>query len=308
VTDIAPGWYRDPADTTTQRYWDGEGWIGEALPAGTMPPDGPPATPPAAPPLLVAPVVPTPPPPDPEKAGPGSAGPGAGRPVSVPPGWIKAYPTMQVRPHGLALASASARLGARIIDALVVFVLCVVANAWFGYQTWQAAKPTVMEYMRRAQQDDLANPAPYPEPTRDVSTMILMMLFVILAVWFAYEVPATANAGQTFGKRVMRIKVMRMESEERLGFGRSWRRWSRLGAPTLLWWCCGAGLVLQALDCVCVLTDKPLKQALHDKGAGTVVVQIPRSTTPPGSGSGSDQTPQSQKSLVGGRDADSRKS
>ena len=43
MSEIAPGWYKDPADPTTQRYWDGEVWIGDPLPADATPPDGPPA-------------------------------------------------------------------------------------------------------------------------------------------------------------------------------------------------------------------------------------------------------------------------
>jgi uncharacterized RDD family membrane protein YckC len=43
MSEIAPGWYRDPADPNTQRYWDGEGWLGGPLPADATPPDEPPA-------------------------------------------------------------------------------------------------------------------------------------------------------------------------------------------------------------------------------------------------------------------------
>ncbi len=97
--------------------------------------------------------------------------------------------------------------------------------------------------------------------------------------------PSSANSGQTLGKRLVGIRVMRLESEERLGFGRAWRRWSRLGLPTLLWWCCGVGVVLQLVDCFSVTVDRPLHQALHDKAAATVVVQTRRPTgTPPTSG------------------------
>src|SRR5436305_5327973 len=46
MTEIAPGWYKDPAEPTTQRYWDGEGWIGDPLPADLTPPPGPPPPPP----------------------------------------------------------------------------------------------------------------------------------------------------------------------------------------------------------------------------------------------------------------------
>ena len=51
MSSLPAGWYTDPADTTTQRYWDGEGWLGKAIPADATPPDGPPPVeeePPAA--------------------------------------------------------------------------------------------------------------------------------------------------------------------------------------------------------------------------------------------------------------------
>src|SRR5690606_2023590 len=110
----------------------------------------------------------------PSGVGPSGVGAGSDRPAYIPADWIKANPTMPLRPHGLTLASAGTRLAARIIDTFMVFLLCVVANAWFGYQTWLAVRPTVTEYLRRLQANDLTNPAPYPEPTRDVNTLILM--------------------------------------------------------------------------------------------------------------------------------------
>src|SRR5690348_1340016 len=42
VSDITPGWYKDPADPDVQRYWDGEGWLGDPIPAGAPTPAGPP--------------------------------------------------------------------------------------------------------------------------------------------------------------------------------------------------------------------------------------------------------------------------
>lgn len=39
---VAPGWYLDPADPDTRRYWDGEGWLGAPIPAEATPPAGPP--------------------------------------------------------------------------------------------------------------------------------------------------------------------------------------------------------------------------------------------------------------------------
>ncbi len=303
MSEIAPGWYKDPAEPTTQRYWDGEGWIGESLPIDATPPPGPPASPPPAraparaagsaqqPPSWTlhpslqtrgAPGAPPVTPPGPSPAGgqpPTPSGPVGGHPLP-PPGWPAGYPypltrrSPAPRPHGYLLASPFARLVARMIDIAAVFLLCVVANSWFGYQFWQAAGPTIREIFRRSMAGDrsTANLA-FPPQT---STLILMILLVTTAVWFAYEVPGSANSGQTLGKRLLRIKVMRIESEDRLGFGRAWRRWSRLGLPTMLWYCFCVGLLLQLVDCLFVATDRPLHQAIHDKAAGTVVVRVTR--------------------------------
>ena len=36
MSSLPAGWYKDPADTSTQRYWDGEGWLGKAIPADAV--------------------------------------------------------------------------------------------------------------------------------------------------------------------------------------------------------------------------------------------------------------------------------
>ncbi|WP_156313281.1 DUF2510 domain-containing protein, partial [Micromonospora sp. HK10] len=44
---VEPGWYVDPADPETRRYWDGEGWLGAPIPVDATPPEGPPPPEPA---------------------------------------------------------------------------------------------------------------------------------------------------------------------------------------------------------------------------------------------------------------------
>ena len=41
MSNVTPGWYKDPAEPTTQRYWDGDGWVGGSLPLDATPPEGP---------------------------------------------------------------------------------------------------------------------------------------------------------------------------------------------------------------------------------------------------------------------------
>jgi RDD family/Protein of unknown function (DUF2510) len=94
VSDNPPGWYRDPGEPTTQRYWDGEGWVGAPLPVDATPPDGPPADDTPVPPAAPSPPAPGSAPPAGAYPGypgypPGTYPPGMPPPGALPPG---AYP------------------------------------------------------------------------------------------------------------------------------------------------------------------------------------------------------------------------
>ncbi len=336
MSEIVPGWYKDPADPSTQRYWDGEGWLGKPLPADSTPPDGPPpAEEPTPPPGALAPGTPaagaapgtdpaypqgtpptwTPPPgwvpppgwappppgwtPPPGSTPPQGWGPppqGWGPPPQgwgPPPGWappgVPGNPGVQVaysyqpqvRPHGLALAGLGPRLMARLLDIGVVLLLNIAVNGWFAYQWVQESLPI----MRAAIENPLGTP---PEASERSQYLMLTMLLIATALWLAYEVPAIGNTGQTLGKRIMHIKVVRVEKLEPIGYGRAFRRWARLGMWTPLWWCAGIGLLFQLIDSASVLFDKTMRQALHDKTARTVVVEAPpvRQAASAGTGAG----------------------
>ncbi|MBQ0892019.1 RDD family protein [Micromonospora sp. U56] len=300
---VEPGWYVDPADPSTRRWWDGEGWVGAPVPVDVTPPEGPPPpeptpapptpAPPSAAPAPPVTGVPEPPAPQgvhggygaygapPAQGGPPGVGvppgPGAGHPQGPPPGWP--YPTWpgrppEPRPHGLPLAGYGARLVARLIDLGLLLLLNVLVNGWFVYRYVRELSPALDEAWRRATTGDTTN-APLPAPGEQAAGLLIAILVIATALWFAYEVPAMAAGGQTVGKRVMRIRAVPVEADQPLGFGRATRRWSTLGMPTLLWYCCGFGLLLQLVDAVSALFDHPLRQALHDKRAHTVVVRLP---------------------------------
>ncbi|GAB7041652.1 MULTISPECIES: RDD family protein [Catenuloplanes] len=106
MSDIAPGWYKDPADPATQRWWDGEGWLGAPLPADVTPPDGPPPPEPAAAPAATG-VDGTPPARDGGPQGWPADRTGtppqhhAGHPRTAPPGWPQGTPPPPPGwPHG----------------------------------------------------------------------------------------------------------------------------------------------------------------------------------------------------------------
>ncbi|MFJ8690557.1 RDD family protein [Micromonospora wenchangensis] len=306
---VQPGWYVDPAEPTTRRWWDGEGWIGTPIPVDATPPAGPP---PPEPEPAAEPPAPTSPagattasgqhPPTPAAAGtpdvpwagqpgagqPGAAGqpwagqPGTGQPGGPPPGWP--YPTWpgrppEPRPHGVPLAGYGARLLARLVDFGVVFALNAVVNGWFVWRYFEETAPYLREAVRRAMAGDSSQEG-LPTIGEQAGGLQIAILVIATALWFAYEVPTMASGGQTLGKRLLRIRAVPVDADQPLGFGRATRRWSTMGMPTLLWFCCGFGLLLQFVDAVSALFDHPLRQALHDKRAQTVVVQVPRTDHP----------------------------
>lgn len=291
---VAPGWYLDPADPGTRRYWDGEGWLGAPIPAEATPPAGPPppepepATRPDEPgpttgqPGAVGQHAPT---------GAGTPSPGYGPPPGAPyPGTAGGpppgapYPTWpgqqpEPRPHGLPLAGLGARLVARLIDITVVLALNVVVNFWFVWQYIQQMSPPLTEVWRRIVDQDTTTTEQLPAAGDQADSLQIVVLLIATALWMAYEVPSMASRGQTFGKRVMGLQVLPVSAAAPLGFGRALRRWTTLGLPTLLWFCC-IGFLLQLIDSLSPLFDRPLRQALHDKRAQTVVVQLPRTPVP----------------------------
>ena len=322
MTNVSPGWYKDPADPTTQRYWDGEGWLGDPLPADATPPPGPPPVPPPAaeptPPAEPTPAVePTSPgpgesyrdaavpgtpapvwPPAPPTAAPGApmsptappvTVPGRGMPMPPPPGWPAGYPYPFPRDlrmpapliHGLPLAGAGARFAARLIDIGVVLLLNIVANGYFVYryalEVWPVFRETQRQYL-----SGKVDTASLPEAPQQ-ATFQFMIVLVALAVWFAYEVPALAGSGQTLGKRLLGVRVVRLESPQPLGFRRASRRWYPMALPAFMWFCC-FGFVIQFLDNLFVVIDRPLRQAIHDKFALTVVVHDRGGATVPHEG------------------------
>jgi hypothetical protein len=202
----------------------------------------------------------------------------------------------------------------------VLLGLNAVGNGWLVYlylsDIWPAVKH-IQEQMLQPNPNYEALPA-IPGRAQWILTVIP---FIAMALWFAYEVPAIAQRGQTLGKRAVGIKVLPLEgvlpepltrrdpavpfpgpgatrtaqlwpatatpeSAKPLGYLRSMRRWNPLGLPVLLYTCCGIGFVLQFVDAISPVFGGPLHLAFHDRSAGTVVVHSGRknSARTPGAG------------------------
>jgi len=273
VSDLAPGWYKDPAEPSTQRYWDGEGWLGDPLPIDVTPSPAPTREPRAVawPPARRISPAPTP-------ARP------ARRTVPGP------YVRIVLRPYGLPVAPLGLRVLARLIDLGILLGLNVVGNGWLFYLYLSDIWPAVQAVQRQMLLPRPSYDALPAVPGR-AQWILTVIPLIAMALWFAYEVPAIAQRGQTIGKRVVGIKVLPLEGVQlpgmpeppvaaavptSLGFLRAARRWNPLGLPVLLYTCCGIGFLLQLVDAISPVLGGPLHLALHDRAAGTVVVHSGR--------------------------------
>jgi uncharacterized RDD family membrane protein YckC len=177
------------------------------------------------------------------------------------------------RPHGLALAPLGLRFLARVIDIAAVLLLNVVLNGWLVYQWIQETSGYWRAAWDAAQNKQTFNGAMSTRGT----TLLIVITLLAIAIWLAYEVPFIGNYGQTLGKRIMGIRVVPLEGLHRIGYRRALRRWMGLGLPMIFWMCNPAfiliALIFQFIDSMSPVINRPLHMALHDRSAGTIVVE-----------------------------------
>ncbi|MFB4313101.1 RDD family protein [Actinomadura sp. 21ATH] len=161
-----------------------------------------------------------------------------GAPYGVPP----------AKPEIPGLGFPSRRLVARLIDISISVTAAVAAGVTLAAATANA-------------DNEIPPPA------------IAGMFVIILGGIWGYEAVQLAVWGRTLGKRVMKLRVApKSDIDAPLPAGRGL---GRAAAYPLLFTIIGAlpliGLV-STLNVLWHLWDRPLRQCLHDKVAGTVVV------------------------------------
>lgn len=135
------------------------------------------------------------------------------------------------------LAGPSARLGARILDALITGAVAFVVL--------------------------LAGAVAAGSTGSDV--LFFLTLAAVLVGLIVYEVGLTATKGQTLGKQAVKIKVIRVDNGQPPGWGKSALRWV---VPGL----CGI-IPFGGLICYASLTWANNRQGWHDMAAATYVVK-----------------------------------
>ncbi|WP_091626728.1 RDD family protein [Micromonospora peucetia] len=200
---------------------------------------------------------------------PGWAPPPPGWNGPPPAGWTgpPPRPAPTLGPGGQPLATFGDRLLAVLIDgALGMLVVMVLLLPPLLILFWDMAAE-----LTRANPDGTLGPQPVSFLYDFMLPLVLIelgLMVVMLGIYWLYYVEYMKRTGQTFGKRMMKLRIVPLDPTATLDRRMAGRRY----AVQYL----AAGLLpgLSYLDGLWQLWDKPWQQCLHDKFAGTVVVKV----------------------------------
>lgn len=184
---------------------------------------------------------PPPPPPDPGTPAPQPNPSSHAAPAMT--GWAIMGTGQQVE-----LASPGARLGARILD-IVIMVIGTVVLFILGVSALFFSTS--------------------PDEETGVLLSILLFGVLILLIGLLYEVVMIATRGQTLGKMMTSIKVVRADNGAVPGWGKSIGRWI---IPSVVLVIPYVGWIVYLLIYLSLVWDSA-RQGWHDKAAATLVVK-----------------------------------
>jgi uncharacterized RDD family membrane protein YckC len=172
--------------------------------------------------------------------------------VTQPP-YVRPVP---LGPGGAPLAEVWERLLAYLLDSLVLLVPTLIAELI-------AFTPFALVLV-----SSHGEPSPTPVIISAIGGSVLLFA-LILAVNFGYEVVYMHRSGQTVGRRVLKIKIVKASDGTPIDRRIATRRWLvKHLAPLFAWFGFSYANVLWQL------WDQPYRQCLHDKCADTVVVKV----------------------------------
>lgn len=158
------------------------------------------------------------------------------------------------------LAAAGARLAARIVDLIIVFVLSTVPSL----PVLLAIMSRITDQIRAAQAGTVTTTV-YLVNRQTVGLWALYVV-IALAVAGSYEIWQLTRWGQTVGKRLVNVRVTDRDGVRDPSLGQATRRW--LSSCVLM-----VVPIAALLDAMWSLWDQPYRQCLHDKAAGTIVIR-----------------------------------
>ncbi|MFJ9420166.1 RDD family protein [Streptomyces sp. NPDC101227] len=170
---------------------------------------------------------------------PQAAPPQSAAPLYAPPQFVPPQTGQPQGPPRQALAVPGLRLLARFVDSVIITVMAVGAVG-------------------------LTTKFLHHNPGAEVPVVTAMLIWLVFVVVF-FE-PLTTAMGGTLGKALCGLRVVRLETGQKIGFGIALGRWfAYLGM--------GMVPVLGQINILSCLWNEPFRQCLHDRAANTVVIK-----------------------------------
>ncbi|MCG8654761.1 RDD family protein [Yimella sp. NH-Cas1] len=277
MSERASGWYPDPNDPDTLRYWDGILWTDRTMPR-------------VKPGLEKSHISAAPQVPQhhqhPHLPHPGQHRPGQQQSSPNGPyrGRFQPASATARTPDGAELAPFWRRALAFIVDNILTSAIAAPL-AWPWLSDWVHVVRTYFNESLDAAREGRGTPDA-PDALYNFPWQVGL---VAVAVYFVYEVALTVWRGQTVGKMLLGIKVRREENDKPPTFGAAVYRFavkqltSIVGPVPLLSFLV---TIFQIVDYLRPLSDR-MNQAFHDSWPGTYVVRKQRGgaskeQTPPG--------------------------
>lgn len=254
------GWYDDPRDARQLRYWDGDTWtdqlaakqVAAPAPAQWSYPGSEPA--------------------QQQSWQYGQPAQPAQPAQQAQQGWQPPLPPdAHATPDGARLTSWGKRLAAYILDSIIVFVAGLPVTGYFWYRYLQAL----------SDQGDRGTTSSF-FPSAEVLTWVTWAGIAMIVVHLVYDVFCLRRWGATVAMRVLDISVRTWEHGGQLPWPVIWRRLLVVYGLAILFVVPVLGLLASLtglLNYLWPLWD-PRRQALHDKFAGTAVIEGARRETP----------------------------
>jgi uncharacterized RDD family membrane protein YckC len=199
----------------------------------------------------------------------------AAAPGWAPGGWTPGIgPDGYATPGGRPLADPGQRFVARLIDLLVLLVPGIVINA-----PWVIA---LIAMFPRLTRNDTSN-SEFTGALLTIGGLLALAYVAGIAMSYFYQSVYLARTGQTIGKRVMKIRVVRLPDGSPITPAEARRRWLASDGLALVSWLplvnTVAGFYSWA-NYLWLLWDRPYRQCLHDKFAKTAVVKLTEADVP----------------------------
>lgn len=181
-----------------------------------------------------------------------------------------AYPPRPVPLEQLAdptLAEWWQRLVARIVDQLVVGVL--TSPVYIAYFIWLFGQ--ISDSAEKFAHAPLGQAPAFPFSLLGLLGWVLAISAAVAVIGFVYDLLCHGKWGATLGKRIMKIKVVRLADREPIGGGLAAKR--ALVYPLVSIVPLFGGL-FSWLDVLWIFKETVTRQCLHDKFAETVVIRL----------------------------------